>query len=265
MFGGGGSVSDPFVLNDVRSAIALSNNGYNITTGRTLVNPTSLTGRVKVLVMLGQSNIANSGQGGTYSPSNPTKILNLNIWDGGLYRAADPLLGCDGPYSAMGTQLADTLVTDNYADYVVLVPAAIGSTRISQWASGGICNHRIGVAFRRTAAIGLTTTHVLWQQGESDKSYGTSQASYASKLSSIISEIQGFTAAPIFVAQASWIAGAASSSIASAQAASWNGTTVIQGANTDSLDNSYRTAQVDFTYAGMTAVAALWAPIIEAH
>lgn len=265
MFGGGGSTSDPFVLHDVRSEVALSNNGYNVTAGRTLVNPTSMTGRIKVLVMLGQSNIANSGQGGTYTLSNPTKVLNLNVWDGGLYEAADPILGADGPYSAMGTKLGDTLITDNYADYVVLVPAAIGSTRISQWASGGICNHRIGVTFRRVAAIGLTPTHVLWQQGESDKAFGTSQATYASKLSSIITEVQTFTAAPIFVAQASWIAGAASSAIAAAQAASWNGTTVIQGANTDSLDNSYRTAQVDFTYAGMTAVAALWAPIIEAH
>lgn len=264
MFGSGGSVSDPFRLNDLRGTISTTNNGYNAPAGRTVVNPTSLTGRIKVLVLLGQSNIVNSGQGGTHTLVNTTKVHNLNIWDGGLYRAADPLLGGDGIYSCMGTKLGDTLVTDNYADHVVLVPVAIGATTVAQWAAGGICNHRIGVAFRRIAAVGLTPTHVLWQQGESDQP-STTQNAYTTSLNSVISTIQGFTNAKIFVSKTSWLGGSVSAAVQAAQTASWNGTTVIQGPNTDSLDSSNRTANTDFTFNGMTAVAALWAPIIEAN
>src|SRR6478736_2071392 len=142
MFGSGGSTSDPFHMADPRSVMATIGLDYANTDGRVLVNPATLTGRIGVLAMCGQSNIGNSGAGGNYVPVNAAKVLNLNVLNGGLYRALDPMLGCGGPSSAMGTKLGDTLITDNKLDAVIMANCSVGSSWIDLWKSGGGYNHR---------------------------------------------------------------------------------------------------------------------------
>jgi hypothetical protein len=86
-----------------------------------------------VMLMPGQSNIADEAPS-AYTPTNAAAIDNLNIYDGGIYNAVDPLLGCAIIQAVGGNpilRLADNLITANLFDHVLLVPMADGGYSVS--------------------------------------------------------------------------------------------------------------------------------------
>lgn len=263
---GGGSVSDPYRITDPRLTIAGISPDYANLAGRTLVNPRSLSGRIKNRIEAGQSNIANTGQGGFYTVLNPTKVLNLNSLDGGLYQMGDPMLGAGGSNSCLSGKLGDKLIADNYCDFAISLNVAVGSSSIAMWKVGGPFNDRIGAAFRRYASVGLTVTEFLFQLGETDNFLGTSLVDCTAGFASVVATVRQFSACTILISTTSWFGGATASNVTTAQAAARDNVTIFAGANTDTLDATYRTAGTpDFTYNGMTTVANLWATAIEAH
>lgn len=275
-FQGGGTV-DPYAT----FYCVVPGAGINRNTAATSLRATqSLSSAVRNLVLIwaGQSNMADIAPS-LYTPANPTKIDDLNVCDGGVYAAVDPLVGtqAQGDGNAqlgnLGIKLADDLVVAGLFDRIVIVPAAQGGTAINDWATFPT-NTIIPVALARLKARGMVpgtnvTVIIAWGQGETDTTNGTSQAAYTASMNSVISQVAtaGFTGT-WFVAKESWISGAGSALVTAAQAAVVTHPTVWAGPNIDALVGSVCGAglnqacrQADNTHlsdAGQVTAATAW-------
>lgn len=223
--------------------------------------------RTAVIIVMGQSLAANT----VNSAYTPTHSANqqLNIYDGKCYQAKGKALGVQGAQvSWMGARLGDVLLDRDAYDRVVMVPMAIGGTWAAEWANTTtkpFLGRRIGNVACMLQSAGLTPTHVIWMQGENDTYSGTSQASYTASLQTIIGAIRGAgITAPILVNVESWLSGAISTAVRNAQMSVVGSNGVIQGANMDSLNNSYRYDGTHLNAAGALAAANLLADIIAA-
>ncbi|MBY4589403.1 sialate O-acetylesterase [Rhizobium redzepovicii] len=243
--------------------------------GRIEVTRGNIDDRTAVIVFIGQSLSANEVP--TPYVAVNTNIDQLNIYDGKLYRAKDPLLGINVSGGAVtdlrGTwmlPMADKLITAGYFDRVILVPMAVGNTRADQWASettAPFLFNMINVVSLRLRDAGLPCTAIMWGQGESDTSANTSQASYTASMNKIIAEFNhAIPNCPILVAQESYYYGATSAAVLAAQAAVVNGTTVFAGENVDSIGSGGRYDNTHLNETGADqratlAVAALMAAL----
>jgi hypothetical protein len=235
------------------------------TVGKTLKNPNIATSATTgIIVGVGQSNIANASAG-TFSPVNAANIFNLSIFDGGVYAASDPLIGCSTKETTTHNwliRLADTLITDGDFDDVIIVPIARGGAAVADWDSGGDLFVNIQTAVDRVLSTGGSPTAFLWQQGEKDNELGTTEAAYQASLSNIISS---YTQAPWFVGKSTYRFGVVDTDIQNACDNVVNGSTVYAGANTDTLSGANRQADdLHFSSTGAAAAAALWVTAIQA-
>jgi Carbohydrate esterase, sialic acid-specific acetylesterase len=131
------------------------------------------------------------------------------------------------------------LIDNAKFDRVIVVPIAVGSTSVADWADGNYAG-RFPVAMRRLAASGITPATpgvsfaAVWGQGESDTEVGTSQASYKAGLDKVIETIfaSGFSGR-LFVNVETYRQGVISPEVQAAQRSVVNGTTIFQGANWD--------------------------------
>lgn len=279
-FGGAGlarnnfSSPDAFYIYPAGDVIAGAEPVLDLT-GRIEVARGDIGPRTAVIVVIGQSLSVNEVPT-PYVPTN-TNIDQLNIFDGKLYRAKDPLLGINVSGGAVtdlrGTwmlRMADKLIADGHFDRVILVPMAVGNTRADQWASetaAPFLFNKINVVGLRLRDAGLPCTAIMWGQGESDTSAGTSQASYTASMNKIIAEFNhAIPACPILVARESYYYGATSAAVVAAQAAVVNGTTVFAGENVDSIGSGGRYDNTHLNETGADqratlAVAALMAAL----
>jgi hypothetical protein len=156
------------------------------------------SGRVMVALVFGQSNSANFGE----TPHKSRQGV-YNFYKGKLYPAQDPLLGATGDGGSVWTRLGDQLVEKKYYDAIVFVPLGVGETAIARWKSDGDLHPAILQAIHDVEAQGLTITHLLWHQGESDALLKTSQSTYKIMFLDMLLSIrkQGVNA-PIYVSVA---------------------------------------------------------------
>jgi carbohydrate esterase-like sialic acid-specific acetylesterase len=166
--------------------------------GKTTIACPPQTDRSAVLLILGQSNAANTGGQRFRSQSGHV----INYFDGKCTIAASPLLGTSGiagePWSAIG----DGLVNDKSFDDVVLAPIAVGGSALSQWVSGGDL-HSMLKEVVDDAQRHYRITHVLWHQGEGDFSLRTTEEQYVSGFQSLARDLHNWgVAAPIYVSVA---------------------------------------------------------------
>lgn len=278
--GGGGSIDPNYISPNNPLAYILNRNGLVKTLGTQSINPAI---RNLIIIAAGQSNITNIAPN-YFTPVNPTKLDNLNVYDGAVYTAVDPLLGTTQSNVPAGHPIlrtADTYIQNNKFDRVILVPVAVASTSIADWDTG-FCSTIIPAAISRLAARGIVsgtnvTIAIFWGQGENDTNAGTTQAAYTAALNSIIakSRAAGFTGR-WFIAKQSWYVSAVSTAIQAAQAAVLNSSAgIYAGPDADSLvgsvcsgqpcrqgDNLHWTDFGSFTYANgwVTATAASGAP-----
>lgn len=246
--GSGAPTPDPFYLNEAGGQ-AQTQYPLRATTAKTLAPSQAINTSIRNLVLItaGQSNLGNIAPT-PYTPANPTKLFNPNVYDGATYFASDPLLGCSYTVISSVTdvgnpilRLADALVSAGKFDAVYIVPVAINGTSIADWTTGGVHSDRVPVAIRRLAQRGIVpgpnvTFAILWGQGEANTSTGTSQATYQTALNTIIANAAaaGFSGR-WFVAVQSWNSVRTSGPIQAAQLAVVNNTTVFRGANADAL------------------------------
>ncbi|MEA2757864.1 MAG: hypothetical protein QOH65_477 [Methylobacteriaceae bacterium] len=153
------------------------------------------TERTAVLLVIGQSNAANSG--GQRFPVSSGGVAAY--FDGTCQLAASPLLGASGvagePWSAVG----DNLVAAGSFDNVVIIPAAVGGSRLSEWIGEGQL-HSMLKSTVEDARKHYRITHVLWHQGEGDFSLRTSEDAYVSGFNSLARDLHGWgVTAPIYV------------------------------------------------------------------
>lgn len=261
---GGASAIDPFIVPDGKGLFAPGCN--KDVSGKILSTPRLAPGeRTAVFVIEGQSGGANSVDT-PYTPAHADKVDNFNIYDGGVYRAVDPLLGCtttgqDENGNIWG-RVADGLIDIGWCDRVILAPIAFGDTSVAHHRYGGELNPRLRIAPQRLAAAGLPVTAFILALGENDNQLGTPYGQIVAGLSEIIATPRnaGFSA-PWLVGKCSYAFGVTSSVVQSAQAAVVNGIDVFAGADTDTLTGTavYRQANdVHLTAAGRNAAASLW-------
>jgi hypothetical protein len=253
------SPASPYNINEYVAA-ALSD-----TTGKTSASM-SITPSESTLVLLGfgQSLQTNHTPTGYTPTTNATKVLQLNIYDGAGYRAVDPLLGTnytsdEGNYL---TLLADRMVTAATYAKVILVPAAIGGTMISDWTTGNL-SHRLHVALLRIRQQGWignadVTFKVLFHLGQTDHGAGTTQAAWEASYATLknIINTHGVGTPQIFVPQCTMVSSVTSSTIRAAQAAVVDNVQTFSGGDIDALTGANRAADgTHLTDAGISAVA----------
>lgn len=235
--GRGGGWVDPNLLPIITGGATLNLNINGLARRSQSVN----TGiRNLVLIVAGQSNLTDVAPS-AYTPTNASAIDVMNNDDGAVYAAVDPLVGCSLTFSGgnPALRLADNFIIASKFDRVILVPIAIGGASVADWATGTSTN-RIKVAMQRLAAKGFTaqtnvTVAIIWGQGETDTSQGTSQANYTTALNAVIANAAaaGFTGR-WFIAKQSWNGTTVSAAVQAAQAAAVGGS-VFAGPDADSM------------------------------
>lgn len=230
-----------------------------------------------VMILAGQSNMG-SVASAAYSPGNPGSIDNLNVYDGQIYAAADPLLGSSYIYQnfggnaqgGIGIRIADALITAGKFDRVILVPISIGGTYITQHADGSLSN-RIPAAMARLKARGIVeqanvTFALLWGQGETDQSEGTSQAAYTAAFGRLVARARtaGLTGR-IFVPLQTRLGGTNYAPVRAAQAACVdNGAGIFAGPDADAITSGRYADGTHFDTAGLISLTSAWQSALAA-
>ena len=270
---GAASPKNPFLLRDPRNYTAHPSGAvfYPVDksiAGKTQVSASLVPGQdTAVIIVLGQSNSANHC-GGAHASSSML-VHNFNYANGGMYLTADPLLGATGESGCFATFLGERLVNNSRYDRVILATMGINATMASDWSDGGAFNHNIGVMCRRLAAVGLTPTMILYQQGESDNTEGTTAAVITTAIRSMVATFRAEGVdAPAFIALCStWPGYTNNAQVRLGQANAVSALLgIYQGPDTDTIGAGGRTGDgVHFNASGSDQHAALWETVIVNH
>ncbi|MCA6118061.1 hypothetical protein J6524_24750 [Bradyrhizobium sp. WSM 1738] len=221
--------------------------------------------RTAVIVVHGQSNAANYGSA-RYTAREA--VDNFDPATGKCFAAVDPLLGTDGLGGSFATRLGDILIQTGRYDRVILVPLAKGSSSLSFLNNEGA--HLTTNGISKLKAAGMTPTHILFQQGETDARLTTTTEEYASLLHQLVKRFRaaGFHA-PFYLSRSTKCGNAEPKNMAAVRAgqlaavdeASLN---VRLGPDTDTIGNEGRSPDgCHMNEAGTLANAALWAAFIR--
>ena len=224
----------------------------------------ALRGRAAVMLIFGQSNGANSGDT-PYAPRH--RVFNFNVFDGHCYVARDPLLGATENRGNFASRMADLLIEGDHFDSVVLAPIGVGGSRIEEWTTGGARHRRLQIAIKRAGENGLSFTHVLWHQGESNAGSDADAALYASCFMNIHAAVRSYGVdAPIFVAQATICNSPPNETIRSAQRAVVSDALgILPGPDTDTIGPEDRYDGCHMADLGLTRHAKLWVKALTAR
>lgn len=224
-----------------------------------------------VILVMGQSNAANAGSVLFQSPCSNTK----NFYQGAFYPLHDPLKGANGEGGSVWSRLGYKLLESNFADQVIIAPAAIGGTSIEQWIPGGNLNYLIDETLQELALAQLEIDYVLWHQGESNNTILNPSISpqqnalnYSANFLLLVDYLRSRgVASPIFLATATRCASllidpdlqAAQQNLAS------DSLGIFRGPNTDILGSFYRYDDCHFNAQGMDVHALLWLDVLLQH
>jgi hypothetical protein len=246
--GGNGGVAppDPYYVNIAELPVPPNQNDSSLS--QTAAQTIDISKTNLILIQMGQSNWSNAAPS-LYTPANASAIFQLNIYNGKIYPAVDPLLGTTNTFGNASTssanpalRLADQLITNGNFQRIYIVPASIVGSHVADWDTG-LNATIIPVIFRRIVQKGIAcnttnvTCVVTWGQGEADVLTGT-QPSYTVSITNVISKTQAAAGYSIlfFVAQQTYFQGATNSGVVAAQAAVVNhGSGVWAGPNADAL------------------------------
>lgn len=156
-----------------------------------------------IYVTCGQSNSANYGQGG-YTASDDRVCARTAVGGSSWILAADPLPIAGGTGGSVWTRLGDLLASAENIP-IGFIAVGVGSTQVVEWIPGSSnYNSLLKPAVQSFPSSGFRA--VLWHQGESDAIAGTSAATYAGRLNSIIaqSRTDAGWAIPWYVAEAAF-------------------------------------------------------------
>lgn len=229
--------------------------------GKQVVAPPVAGKRTMVAFVFGQSNAANHG-GKTFSAEG---LPVFNYWQGQYYAAADPLLGATGNGGSVWTLLAKQLIEQQVYEQVVLIPAAVGGTSVSQWQPGGQLHPMWLSRLQALKQSGVEVTHFLWHQGEADNPLSAharmNLTAYRQGMLAMIAVAHAyFPHAQFYLAQASHCGDQAPSSpeLLAVQAQLVTGEQVRLGPNTDSIGDADRYDDCHFSASGLQKHADGW-------
>jgi len=212
--------------------------------------------RLMVALAFGQSNSANFGQGAKRARKGV-----YNFYQNKLYHAEDPMLGADGPGASTWPRLGDLLIASKQYDNVVFASIGISATSISRWQPNGNLHSTLLSTLQSLKQNGLTVTHLLWHQGESDAVLKTSKDDYKNSFKKMLESIreQGVNA-PIYVSIASRYKNhPKNNSIRKAQIELvQQDHSILSGPDSDQLGEGFRRDGTHFTSTGLDRLAQLW-------
>jgi Carbohydrate esterase, sialic acid-specific acetylesterase len=222
-----------------------------------------ITPRTMVAFVFGQSNSANHGDKKFGAPLPAV----ANFWNGKYFAAEDPLLGASGDGGSPWVLMANKLIEARAFDNVILIAAGIGATPVEAWTTGGSLNGMLEKRVAEAKDAGLTVTHFLWHQGESDSS-PTGAANYDAAMQPIIALTKRyFPQSKFFVAQAT-LCGPGSVPNVELQKIQLGLSRlpgVFAGPNTDEISFADRSDGCHMSGSGLKKHAAGWAAAIAAH
>ena len=224
--------------------------------------PATASGRTMVALVFGQSNAGNSGE--SHGQAHPGVY---EFYRGQIYRAQDPLLGATGDGGSVWLRMAGKAIASGAYDTVVLVPFAVGTTRVANFAPGGSLNGGLVATIAGARERGLAFTHLLWEQGEADAMARTSGPSYREGFLAMLASIRLVGVdAPIYVARATRCAKThPSDEIRNAQSALADSATGVRaGPDMDKLGLADRYDGCHFSTEGLERAADLWLEAIGA-
>lgn len=196
---GGCSQPDPYLLSDSFKGIS-----YKNTTGLTRRSQTINTGIRNLILLVGGQSLSANTANVSFTPTNSTVVDQMNIYDGGVYNVTGPLLGAtlnttvgSPGFGNISVLIADTLVTNNKFDRVIICCTSIGSTRADMWGNdGGVYSDRLPGVMTRLASRGIVpgmtgvTFACLFDLGEQDLFEGTTQSAMIASLNGVVSRLQ---------------------------------------------------------------------------
>ncbi len=267
-------LSDPFFLAVIAPTLTVFTQP---TGGYTLANGTGSctlsAGTKKIIVVFGQS-LSMNYSNPAYSVTNPTKNFTLNPFDGLCYQTQGTLVGTQTTTTFVSylAKTADLLITnDSISGGVIIVPMMYGGTTVAQWTKAGATSfpylyNNIAVAAHRLAALSITPTEIIWEQGTTDAINGTSQGSYTASLAIVIAQFKAlWPGVPILINTESWNGSAVVTAIQNAQAAAIDNVSTFAGANTDTITGGGRYDTLHFNSTGFSSAASLLETAIVAH
>jgi len=220
--------------------------------------------KTAIIVVLGQSNAANYGSARHAARE---AVDNFDPASGKCFAATDPLLGADGLGGSFATRLGDILIQRGLYDRVILVPLARGGASIAFLNNDGAELITNGIAKLKEA--GLTPTHILFQQGETDAVLTTTTEEYASLLHQLVRRFRaaGFDA-PFYLSRSAKCDYVAPNNMAAVRAGQHSAVdealNIRPGPDTDTIGNEGRSPDgCHMNEAGTLANAALWAAFIN--
>ena len=208
-----------------------------------------------VLVVVGQSNVANHGR-----PRGRSGTGSYALAKDGLFRLEDPLPGASGPGGSPWPHWAALQQRSWPGSQVVVASVAQGSSAVSDWIPGGVHSQRLPDVLKALRQQQLDVDAVVWHQGETESWRSGDAAAYAANLRRWIASVRALgIKAPIFVCLTSRDGqGVINPAIRQAQASVWSSQDrVFAGADTDSLGDAFRSDGVHFNARGLEVFAAL--------
>ncbi len=208
------------------------------------------------LLVLGQSNVANHGDG---------KSASHHGWvDGGAntqLTMADPIYGGTGQQGSIWPRVAEIL-HQKQGGTLGLTLHAVGGTSVEDWAPNGRLHQPL---LDSLPQLGGRVTHIVWHQGERDTLLGTSQADYAERLTALHSAVACILPVPWIICRASYRADQTSDKMLAAQTAVLTKIPgCIAGPNTDTLGSEFRRDGTHFNAQGLDSFAAMMAQTLGA-
>jgi hypothetical protein len=219
--------------------------------------------------------LAGANDNATYVPTNLPNVRDYSLQNGGLYQSKAPVIGSTvaNPVNNgfWGHRFADKIINGGKASVVNIINGSVGASASGDWTNFRL-NYKFQNAFARWKSNGFlnSPTFILASIGGADQQIAVPQATVLANLNSIIATVRsyGFTTTPMYFALSSWANGtgganglAVRAAIASAISGNAN---CYTGADTDTLDASYRYDGNHWNATGSDADAQLWYNIIGA-
>jgi hypothetical protein len=223
-----------------------------------------VSGKTAVIVVHGQSNAANYG---SVRHASREAVDNFDPGSGKCFAAADPLLGADGIGGNFATRLGDIVIQNGLYDRVIFLPLAQSGASIAFLNNEGA--ELLTNAISKLKAAGLTPTHILFQQGETDAASTTTAEGYASLLRQLVKRFRaaGFDA-PFYLSRSAKCDYVEPKNMAAVRAGQLSAVdealNIHPGPDTDTIGNEGRSPDgCHMNEAGTLANAALWAAFIK--
>jgi Carbohydrate esterase, sialic acid-specific acetylesterase len=135
-----------------------------------------------------------------------------------------------------------------------------------RWAPGGDLFPRVRQSLMGLAQAGLSPTHILWHQGETDAGLATSTEVYQQAFRQMVEAIRALgIKAPIYVAVASYCYGTSSEQVRAAQRGVIDpALAIFAGPDTDRfIGPQFRYDDCHLTSTGLASVANSWLTAIK--